>query len=45
VLAHDIKGSAEVAYLPEGLVFKAIAPLLDGAENDNEEQGQAEGRG
>ena len=45
VLAHEISGSAEVAYLPEGVVFKAIAPLLDGAENDNEEQGQAERRG
>jgi PAS domain S-box-containing protein len=45
VLAHEISGSAEVAYLPEGVVFKAIAPLVDSAENDNEERDQVGRRG
>jgi PAS domain S-box-containing protein len=45
VLAHEIRGSAEVFYLPGGVLFKAVAPLVDSAENDNEERDQVGRRG
>ncbi|WP_157222649.1 PAS domain-containing protein [Novosphingobium sp. AP12] len=35
MLPREIDGSVEVDYPAEGLVFKAIAPLIDTAENDN----------
>jgi PAS domain S-box-containing protein len=46
VLAHDTGGTAKVSYLPEGVFFEAVAPLIDSAENDNdnERRGRSEGR-
>lgn len=46
VLAHETGGTAQVWYLPEGVVFEAVAPLIDSADNDNENerQDQSEGR-
>jgi PAS domain S-box-containing protein len=38
VLARDINGTVEILYPPEGVVFTAVAPLVDSAENDNDEQ-------
>lgn len=39
VLAHDTGGTAKVSYLPQGIEFEAVAPLIDIAENDNDNEG------
>lgn len=44
VLAHEIGGSANIEYRPDGIFFKAIAPLPQ-ASNDDERTGSGERRG
>jgi two-component sensor histidine kinase len=44
VLAYETGGTAKISYLPGGVVFEAVAPLVDSADNDNEQQDRAEGR-
>ena len=45
VLAREINGSAAIDYHPAGIVFQAVVPLLDMAENDNEARDRIERRG
>jgi PAS domain S-box-containing protein len=35
VLARESGGTANVSYLPEGIVFETVAPLSENADNDN----------
>lgn len=43
VLAHETGGTAKISYLPDGVVFEAVAPLIDGAENDNDNEQRSQG--
>ncbi|TCP95876.1 PAS domain S-box-containing protein [Sphingomonas sp. PP-F2F-A104-K0414] len=38
VLAHETGGTAKISYLPGGVVFEAVAPLVDSADNDNDNE-------